>query len=40
LGRIRVAAVQTGIYGNSPGRALKDAEALVRGAAEKGARLI
>ncbi|TLX96988.1 MAG: carbon-nitrogen hydrolase family protein [Thaumarchaeota archaeon] len=40
LGRIRVAAVQTGIYGNNPGRALKDAEALVRGAAEKGARLI
>ena len=40
LGRIRVAAVQTGIYGNNPARALKDAEALVRGAAEKGARLI
>ena len=40
MGRIRVAAVQTGIYGNNPGRALKDAEALVRGAAEKGARLI
>jgi predicted amidohydrolase len=40
LDRIRVAAVQSGIYGNNTGRALKDAEALVRGAAAKGARLI
>ena len=40
LGRIRVAAVQTGIYGNNPGRAVKEAEALVRSAAGKGARLI
>ncbi len=40
MGRIKVAAVQTGIYGNSPSRALKEAEGLVRGAAGKGARLI
>src|SRR2546422_6807544 len=40
LGRIRVAAVQTGIYGNNTGRALKNAEALVRSASEMGARLI
>ena len=37
---MKVAAVQTGIYGNNPGRALKEAEVLVRGAAGKGARLI
>ena len=40
MGRIRVAAVQTGIYGNNTGRALKNAEALVRSASEMGARLI
>ena len=40
MGHIRVAAVQTGIYGKNTGRAVKEAEDLVRGAAEKGARLI
>ena len=40
MGRIRVAAVQTGLYKNNTNRAVREAEALVRGAASDGARLI
>ncbi len=40
LVRIKVAAVQTGIYRNRPSRAVGEAESLVRGATKKGARLI
>ena len=40
LSRLKVAAVQTGIYKNRPSKAVGDAETLIRDAAEKGARLI